>query len=75
MLINQTAADRYWPGKDPIGTQALVFGALNQWATIVGVVGDVKQLGKEQASPPTAYFPFQQGPQIELCGRKESPKR
>ena len=62
MLINQSAAQHYWPNEDPIGKQVLVQNGYNQWTTIVGVVGDVKEFGPEQNSPEVAYYPFQQTP-------------
>jgi predicted permease len=41
-LISKSTADRYWPRKDPIG-QHFKPRWLNQWWTIVGVVGDVRE--------------------------------
>lgn len=44
-LIDQTMADRYWPGADPIGRR-LAFNSTfteKDAATIIGVVGNVKQ--------------------------------
>ncbi|MEJ2184427.1 MAG: ABC transporter permease [Gemmatimonadota bacterium] len=43
-VVNQTLADRYWPGEDPIGKR--LRGTTNDryadWMTIVGVVGNVR---------------------------------
>jgi putative ABC transport system permease protein len=41
-LISKSTAERYWPGKDPIG-QHLKPRWLDPWWTIVGVVGDVRE--------------------------------
>jgi predicted permease len=41
-LISKTTADRYWPGKSPIG-EHFKPRWLNDWWTVVGVVGDVRE--------------------------------
>jgi predicted permease len=55
-IINQTAAKKFWPGEDPIGTR------IQGWPTfrtVVGVVSDVRQHLEE---PPVAevYVPLRQ---------------
>src|SRR5262249_41215235 len=47
VIINQTMAKVFWPGKDPLG-QRLRATDHTAWMTIVGVVGDVKQGGLQQ---------------------------
>jgi predicted permease len=42
VLISKSTAERYWPGKDPIG-QHLKPRWLDPWWTVVGVVGDVRE--------------------------------
>jgi putative ABC transport system permease protein len=56
-------ARKYWPGQDPVGKR-LRFDddAKTPWSTIVGVVGDVRQLGLQQDPPPILYMPYQQFP-------------
>jgi predicted permease len=48
VIVNQTAARRYWPGEDPLGKR-LRFGE-GEWLTVVGVAKDGKYrtLGEEQ---------------------------
>jgi len=60
-VIDQIMADRYWPGLDPIGRR-LSFGtsfAEKDAATVVGIVGNVKQneLG-ESSGFGMVYFPY-----------------
>ena len=59
VVINQTMAKRFWPGRDPVGTKFITgpWGPNPTWSTIIGVVADVKQFGL--ASEPTVdiYYP------------------
>ena len=41
-LISKSTAERFWPGKDPIG-QHLKPRWLDNWWAVVGVVGDVRE--------------------------------
>ncbi|HYL64093.1 MAG TPA: ABC transporter permease [Candidatus Methylomirabilis sp.] len=42
VLVAKSTAERFWPGKNPIGEQ-IKPRWLNPWWTVVGVVGDVKE--------------------------------
>ena len=64
VVIDRVLADRYFPGRDPIG-QKLSFGgdAHGAQRTIVGVVAPVKHRGLDDATPKeTIYFPYRQRP-------------
>jgi predicted permease len=61
MLINETAAKKYWQGRDPIGTHARL-ATMRSWATVVGVVADVKHWGLDEAPRPEAYLSLWQSP-------------
>ncbi len=55
-VIDQTLAQQYWPGKDPLGSQVKFgFGRGVEGLTIVGVVGDIKSDGFEAPSVPHIY--------------------
>jgi predicted permease len=55
-VIDQTLAQRYWPGEDPLGQDVRFgFGRGLQGLTIVGVVGDIKSDGFEAPSVPHIY--------------------
>ena len=62
-IASAALARKYWPGENPIGKH-LRFDddATAPWSTIVGVVGDVRQLGLHQEPPPILYMPYQQFP-------------
>jgi putative ABC transport system permease protein len=63
-IIDQTLANRYWPGQDPLGAQIQFNAQANHpnWVTIVGVVGDMKSDGFEAPLAPHIYLPVFQGP-------------
>ena len=61
VVINQTAARRYWPGQNALG-QRLHVGGEEVWREIVGVVGDVKEWGLDQNVNPEMYLPITQDP-------------
>ncbi|MCC7010501.1 MAG: ABC transporter permease [Acidobacteria bacterium] len=58
-LINQTMANRYWPGEDPIG-QRFRTSPQMPWRTIVGVMGDVRYDGLSEPTIPEMYFAYGQ---------------
>jgi putative ABC transport system permease protein len=66
VVINQSMV-RYWEGQDPIGTRLSVNNG-QTWATIVGIVGDVRQFGLDQEAQAQVYVPLRQMP-FGLAGR------
>ncbi|HET7424573.1 MAG TPA: ADOP family duplicated permease, partial [Gemmatimonadales bacterium] len=62
-IVSQGLAQRYWPGRDPIGSR-ITFGdpadSTSDWLTVVGVVGDVRQDGAVSPAYPQIYVPFAQ---------------
>lgn len=58
VLIDETAARRYWPEQDPAGRR-LSFSQ-NRWRMVVGVVGAVKSSGLEAEGRPQVYMPYTQ---------------
>ncbi len=47
LIVNQTLAQTYWPGESAIGHRMKPGGG-PEWATIVGVVGDVRNAGLDK---------------------------
>ena len=64
VVIGQKAARRFWPDTDPIGKRVSVNGG-RTWATVVGIVGDVRQYGLDQEPVELFYVPFAQSPRRE----------
>jgi putative ABC transport system permease protein len=63
-IVDQTLADTYWPGEDPIGKRMRFGGPLstNPWMEIVGVVAHVKNYGVDEESRVETYVPVMQNP-------------
>jgi putative ABC transport system permease protein len=59
VVINQTAADRFFAGRNPMGAQIRFWGAAR---TIVGVVGNERFHGLTEPSPIAVYAPLAQAP-------------
>jgi putative ABC transport system permease protein len=58
VVLNRTMA-RYWDRSDPIGSR-ISFDGGQHWATVVGIVGDVKQFGLDRESVAQVYTPLRQ---------------
>jgi putative ABC transport system permease protein len=63
VVINQTAAKRFWPNQDPIG-QTIIFPGAKITAEIVGVVGNIKHFQLEDPEVPQVYGSIAQNPFI-----------
>jgi putative ABC transport system permease protein len=67
-IVNETAARQLWrAGIDPIGRSV----EMRDWgapyvATVIGIVGDVRQNGPDQPVDPIAYYPLAQFPETPL---------
>ena len=60
-IVTESWARRFYPGESPVGRQMIEGGCVEcPRTTIVGVVGDVKYLGLENAGE-AVYLPFAQG--------------
>jgi putative ABC transport system permease protein len=60
VIINQTMARRFWPNADPIGKRIRMGEPSDPVYTVVGVVGDIKQLGLTREESPAIYQPHEQ---------------
>ncbi|HET7457284.1 MAG TPA: ABC transporter permease [Gemmatimonadaceae bacterium] len=56
VVVNETMAKQLWPGADPLGHTIRMFSDRLPWATVVGVVKDVRTFGFLAGVPPTMYF-------------------
>lgn len=63
VLINETMARRLFPGEEAIG-QRLRTGENSPWMEVVGVIGDIRHTGLEQAPAPELYINYLQNPPV-----------
>jgi predicted permease len=61
VVMSESAARRLWPGGDDVGRMIRV-----PWgeAVVVGVVGDVRQIGLAEPPQPAIYFPQSNAPRL-----------
>ncbi len=63
VIVNRTLAEHYWPGQDPIGKR-LHRGpdraTTLPWLTVVGEIGDIKELAADSPTENQFYIPFSQ---------------
>jgi len=61
-IINQSFADRHWPGENPLGRRIRIDDqGTEAWATIVGIAADIVQ-NRNSEGLPRVYLPFRQNP-------------
>jgi predicted permease len=60
IIVNRTLAEHYWPGQDPIGKRlhrGPERATTLPWLTVVGEIGDVKQLAADSPIMNQFYLP------------------
>ncbi|HXD33776.1 MAG TPA: ABC transporter permease [Pyrinomonadaceae bacterium] len=72
-IINHDLARIYFSNEDPIGKR-ITFDDGQSWMSIVGIIGDVKQLGLDSSAKPEVYFPYLQvaSPSMSIVVRTAS---
>ena len=67
VIINETLARRLFGDRDPVGQRVAwtgdvlrFIGISGDWRTVVGVVGDTRDLGLDADPPPVVFHPFAQ---------------
>jgi predicted permease len=68
VLINRSLARRYWPGENAVGRRFTFASEPKEqdWLTVVGVVGDVKDTPISAAAVPAFYWDLTQGPRSDV---------
>jgi putative ABC transport system permease protein len=62
-IINETMARQYWPGENALGRRFKIGDPDDPerpWTEIVGIVGDVRQMGLDEPVKAEMYLPYQQ---------------
>ena len=62
LIINQTTAQQYFPGENPIGKQIFFHGESQHLMQIVGVIADIREGALDETATPFMYTPFDQNP-------------
>lgn len=62
VLINKAMADKFWPGKDPIGRHFGQGNDRSRWYEVVGVIGSVRSYGLARSYPYEFYRTIDQAP-------------
>jgi predicted permease len=65
VIVNRALAEREWPGQSALGHRVWT-GVLQNWATVVGVVGNVHSYDLESAPGPDLYLPEADHPQTAM---------
>lgn len=60
IVVNEAMVKKHWSAVDPIGRTVRMMGRPDGWATVVGVVKDVRQAGFSGEVEPTTYHPYAQ---------------
>jgi predicted permease len=75
VIMNRTLAEKYWPGQSPIGRRIQLFGPKGPWATVVGEVGDVRQVAPDKPVREELYLSslYKPGQEMAFIVRTEGP--
>jgi putative ABC transport system permease protein len=62
VMINETLARQYWPGESALGKRLKIGDPDNPapWLTVVGIAGDVRQMGVDEPVKAELYLPYRQ---------------
>ena len=63
-VVNQELARRTWPGRSVLGRRLRISGPPDVWATVIGVVGNIRQRTLREAPSPQLYRPMTQAANI-----------
>lgn len=64
-VINETMAERFWPGRDPVGRRMFLGGMdpyRDDWITVVGIVGEARRWDLDEGTQAEYYIPQAQRP-------------
>jgi putative ABC transport system permease protein len=67
VLLTEAAVKQYFPNEEPIGKKITLGwgrgpGTPRAGGEVIGIIGDVKEAGLNQADPPQLYLPYRQWP-------------
>ena len=62
VVINRTAATRFWGEADPVGRRIRPQAAPDSWIQVIGVVEDAKVASLDEPPTPMLFYPVSQSP-------------
>jgi putative ABC transport system permease protein len=66
VMVNQAFVRQFFSGQNPVGKHVRSGAPTGPWREIIGVVGNIRQLGPAQDESPAIYIPYQQEPTGEV---------
>jgi putative ABC transport system permease protein len=63
VIVNETAARRFWPGQDPVGRRVRFGSETRPPFTVIGIAGDVSMRGARGEARAEMYLPYWQFPE------------
>jgi putative ABC transport system permease protein len=65
-IVNETLADQFWPGRNPVGQSVRVLETPSTAVEVVGVVKTTTYHIIGEAPEPAIYFPYRQRPRAQM---------
>jgi putative ABC transport system permease protein len=62
VVINQALARKYWPNEDPVGRRIRIHQRAYDRSEIIGVCGDVREVGLDKPAKPMLFVPYHRAP-------------
>jgi predicted permease len=62
VIVNEAMARKYWPGENPVGRRIRVHAQGYGWSEIVGITGDVREVGLDRPVKPMFFVPYHRAP-------------
>ena len=66
VVVNETFAKFYWPGKSPIGKRVRTRTGNGKWIEVVGLTRDEKHYGLDQEMKPSVFLPLRGVPRNSM---------
>ncbi len=65
-IVNQAFARQFFPDQNVIGRHVRAGARTGPWREIIGIMGNVRQLGPDRAEAPEIYIPYLQEPASDM---------
>jgi putative ABC transport system permease protein len=68
-LVNEEAARRFWPGRNPLGTRFALDATSGRevWLEVIGIVGNIRNSDIDQGSLPQVFVPMSLSPSRDIA--------